>query len=148
MAEHAQQYAGLEEPCPVCGRTSGDHTLREWAVCVGRPTLDLPYEDVAPDLAEAAAENLRRSFGIDGDVLIADHVVARALTLDGRSGPVRVTFPAVLNEFQVGVAGKSPVPIAKVLFVGSGESVRGYGRLLRDTSNGAVNAAARAGRHG
>jgi len=140
MRDHA---SGLDQPCPACGRTSGDHTVREWAACLGRQTLVLPYEEVPRDLAAAAAENLRRSFGIDGDVIVADHVVVRAVTLDGATGPVRLRLPALLHEFQVGIAGQAPTVVAKVLFAGNGQTVRGYGRLVRDSANGAVNAAER-----
>lgn len=141
MAEPA--VSGLEEPCPVCDRTSGDHTVREWAACLGQQTTNLPFEETPPDIAGAAAENLRRSFDIDGDITIADHVVVKALTLDGATGPVRVRLPAVLHEFQVGIAGQPPSVVAKVLFVGDNHTVRGFGRLIRDTANGAVNAAER-----
>jgi hypothetical protein len=134
----------LNEPCGACTRPVGDHTVRERLACSGHLTTDLPYEDVAPDLAAAATENIRASFGSDGDVIVADHIVARALTFDGHAGPVRLVYPGVLHEFAVGVPGQPPAVVAKVLFMGSEESVRAYGRLLRDTSNGAVNAAGRA----
>lgn len=135
--------SGLDRPCSVCGRTSGDHTLREWAECMGTTTTDLPYEQTARDLADLAGENLRRSFGIGGDVVVADHVVVKALTLDGANGPLRVRLPAVLHEFQVGTPGHPPSAVAKILFTGTADSIRGYGRLVRDSANGAVNAAQR-----
>lgn len=134
---------GLDAPCPVCGQVSGDHTLREWTTCLGRTTTDLAFEEIPSDTAAAAAEHLRRSFGIDGDVVIADHVVVKALTLDGCTGPVRVRLPALLHEFAVGIGGRPPVTVAKVLYVGGEDAIRAYGRLVRDSSNGAVNAAGR-----
>lgn len=134
---------GLDAPCPACGRTSGDHTVREWVDCLGAQTTDLPFEETPPDIAAGAGEHLRRSFGVDRDIIVADHVVVRALTLDGASGPLQVRLPALLHEFQVGVAGQPPTPVAKVLFTGNGQSIRGYGRLVRDSANGAANAAER-----
>lgn len=134
---------GYESPCPACGRTSGDHTLREWGACLGTPTTDLPFEATPDDLAGAAAERLRRIFGIEGDVIVADHVVVRALTLGGSNGPLSVYLPALLHEFQVGIPGQPPATVAQVLFTGDVRSIRGYGRLVRDSANGAVNAAER-----
>lgn len=136
--------AGLDQPCPVCGQISGDHTVREWAACLGTPTTNLPFQEVPQDaVAAAAGENIRRSFDIDSDIVIADHVVVKALTLSGASGPIQVHLPALLHEFQVGVPGRPPVEVAKVLFTGDTQSVRGFGRLVRDSANGAANAAER-----
>jgi hypothetical protein len=136
----------LEEPCPTCGRTSGDHTLREWSVCIGETTTDVPFATMDPDdaVTEAAGEAIRRSFNLPDDYVIADHVVAKALTLDGATGPVKIRLPALLHEFQVGRAGAPPVGVAKVLYAGGSVDVmRQYGRLIRDTANGAANAAER-----
>lgn len=142
MSDHSI-VRGLDDPCPTCQRASGDHTLREWATCIGTQTTDLPFEPVPDDLADAATENMRRSFDIPGDVIVADHVVIRALTLDCSSGPIRMRLPAVLHEFQVAIPGQPPTVVAKVLFAGNDQTVRGYGRLIRDSANGAVNAAGR-----
>lgn len=136
--------AGLDGPCGTCSRPAGDHTLREWATCIGEVTTDLPYEPTAPDAAELAAANIREQFQLDEDLLVADHVVARAITLDGATGSVRLTFPGVLHEFQMGIAGSPPATVVKVLYLGDVAAMRGYGRLLRDTANGAANAAERA----
>lgn len=138
---------GLDQPCATCERPVGDHTLREWSTCVGTTTTDLPFEAMPDDaVARAAGDAIRRSFGIDDDIIVADHVVAKALVLDGQApGGLVVRFPAVLHEFQVGRAGAPPVEVAKVLYAGgSADVVRAFGRLIRDTSNGAANAAERA----
>lgn len=134
---------GLDEACSRCERPCGDHTLREWSVCIGKATTDLPFEETPPDIAAAAAAAVRERFQLEDGLAIADHVVVKALTLGGRSGPVRVRFPALLHEFQIGVPGSPPATVAKVMFLGSDETVRGYGRLVRDSANGACNAAAR-----
>lgn len=34
---------GLDEACGTCGKRSGDHTLDEWAVCLGTPTTNLSF---------------------------------------------------------------------------------------------------------
>lgn len=133
---------GLEEPCPACGRTSGDHTLREWSECVGTVTTDLPYEETPADAAAVTAAAIRERFGLDPDLIVSDHAVVRAATLDGASGLVRVRVPIVLFEFQIGVPG-GPDTVAKVAYLaGSGPGIRTFGKLVRDTANGAANAAA------
>lgn len=51
----------------------------------------------------------------------------------------------MLHEFQIGRGGAAPIGVAKVLYAGGSTDVmRAYGRLIRDTSNGAANAAERA----
>ncbi len=135
---------GLDEPCGACGRPAGDHTLREWSDCIGTVTTDLPYEATPTDLASAAAAAVRERFQLDPDLIVADHIVARAVTFDGNVGPVKIKFPGLLHEFQIGIAGQPPVTVAKVAFIGDIASLRGYGRLIRDTANGAANAAERA----
>lgn len=132
---------GLDQPCSVCERPSGDHTLREWAACIGTVTTDLPYEQTPPDAAAVVAEKVRQQFNLDEDLIVADHVVIRAATLDGASGQVRVRIPALIHEFQVGVSGQPPVTVAKVVYVADTDGMRAYGRLARDTANGAANAA-------
>lgn len=133
--------SGLDQPCGACGRPSGDHTLREWAACVGTTTTDLPYEALPSDMAKAAADAVRERFQIEPGVIVADNVVVRAATLDGSTGPVGIRLPVLLHDFQIGVAGSPPVPIATVAFIGDVDSVRGYGRLVRDSANAAVKAA-------
>ncbi len=136
---------GLNEACGACGRPAGDHTLREWNACIGTVTTDLPFEVAADDTAALAAASIRERFQLDPDLIVADHVVMRAVTLAGNSGPVRVCFPGLLHEFQIGVGGQALVTVAKVAFLGDVASMRGYGRLVRDSANGAANAAERAG---
>jgi hypothetical protein len=134
---------GLDAPCATCDRPMGDHTLREWSECMGTMTTDLPFEQVPDDLAGNAAAAVREQFGLDPNVIVADHVVVKAATLDGHGGAVRVRLPALLHEFQVGIAGRPPVEVAKVAFIGGVDSMRAYGRLTRDSANGAANAAER-----
>ncbi len=117
--------------------------MREWNVCVGEVTTDLPFEATPPDMAAAASANVREQFGLGSDLIIADHAVIRAITLQGSSGAVRVCVPGLLHEFQFGVPGQPPLPVAKVAFIGDVASMRGYGRLARDSANGAANAAER-----
>lgn len=136
---------GLDEPCGTCGRVSGDHTLREWAQCLGTVTTDLPFEETPPDLATAAAAAVRRQFDLDEDLIIADHVVVKAITLAGDSGTVQIAIPGLLHEFQIGLPGRPPATVAKIAFLGDEHAIRGYGRLVRDSANGAANAAARQG---
>jgi hypothetical protein len=130
---------GLGQQCAVCQRVVGDHTLREWFACMGTVTTDLPYEGLPADLAEAAAASLRERFRLDDDMLVADHVNLTAFTLRD-DGPLQIMLPAVLHEFQIGSPDSPPHTVAKVAFIGDVRSVRGYGRLVRDTSNGAANA--------
>jgi hypothetical protein len=136
---------GLDEACSTCDRPVGDHTLREWNVCMGTLTTDLPFEKTPPDMARAASEAVRAQFNLDDDLVIADHVVVKAVTLAGevRGAAINVRLPALLHEFQIGLPGQPPGTLARVLFVGPADSVRGYGRLVRDSANGAVNAAER-----
>jgi hypothetical protein len=131
---------GLEKPCPTCGRPSGDHTLREWAACLGTPSQDMPYEATDPAAAELATAALRERWSLEDDLIVADHCVVRALTFDGASGVVGIKMPALVHEFAVGVAGQPPQEVAKVLYFGDTEAIRGYGRLVRDSANAAANA--------
>lgn len=135
---------GLDTPCPACGRVSGDHTLREWSVCLGETTTYLPFEETPADMAIAASAAVRERFQLDEDIVVADHIIVRALTLTGGSGPLTVRLPAVLHEFQVGVSGQSPTTVAKIAYIGDVPTMRAYGRLVRDSANGAANAAERA----
>lgn len=105
--------------------------------------MNLPFQQTPPDMAAAAAAAVRGQFQLDEDLVVADHVVVRAITLAGSSGLVRVRLPALVHEFQIGVSGQPPEPVAKVAFIGSVDGVRGYGRLVRDSANGAANAAER-----
>lgn len=107
---------------------------------MGAVAFSLPAEPVPDDLKEAASAALRKQFDLDDDLLIADHVVVKSATLAGSSGALEVQLPVLLHEFQLGHPGHPPIEIAKVLFLGNVETMRGYGRLVRDCANGAVNA--------
>lgn len=134
---------GLDKPCGTCRRVSGDHTLREWAVCMGEVTTDLPYEEGPADAAKVVADSMRERFGLDPKLIIADHFIARAAVLEGSSGAIGVKVPTLLHEFQMGVAGQAPVTVAEIAYIGDPAAMRQYGKLLRDTANGAANAAER-----
>jgi hypothetical protein len=141
-----QLVSGLDARCPACDRVSGDHTLREWAVCLGTTTTDLPYEptpaDTAADANDAMTAQLREQLGVPDGWLIADNIIVKALVLDAGSGPVGVKIPLVLHEFSVaGPAGLTDV--ATIAFIGPPAVVRKYGRLVKDSANGAANAAER-----
>lgn len=102
----------------------------------------MPYEEVPEDAATVANASLRERFQLDPDVIVADHVIVRAATLNGHTGSVAVRLPVVLHEFQVGVPGRAPVEVAKVAYVaGTAKTIRDYGRLVRDSANGAANRA-------
>lgn len=131
--------SNLDAPCPICGRKTGDHTMREWSECIGGMSHDLPYEPLAADLDA----RFREQFGIPEDTVIADNVVVRAATIDGATGNIAVVMPVVFTDFQIAQPGKPPATVAKVAFIGNDASVRGYGRLVKDSANGAVNAAVR-----
>ncbi len=82
--------------------------------------------------------------GVTSDPNDPRHVVVRAVTLAGASGQLQVRVPGLLHEFAIGVPGQPPAPVAKVAYIGDLASMRGYGRLVRDSANGAANAAERA----
>lgn len=136
---------GLDDRCTVCGEVVGEHTLRQFNVCTGEKAWELPADVVPDDIAKLANERLREQFRLEGDWLVADTVSVKALVLSGGAVGLRVNVPAVLHEFQMGVAGRPPGTVAKVLFIGGTEDVmRSYGRLVRDSANQACNAAKRA----
>lgn len=138
----ANPVHGLDQACSVCGRVSGEHTLREWAACIGATTVDLGYEPVPEDAARIANERLRENFDLPADWLIADNIIAKAVVMSGSAGAVGYEMPLVVHEFSV-AAGGGMVPVATVAYIGPPETLRKYGRLLRDTANGAANAAER-----
>lgn len=138
------ELGNLDAACPVCGVRAGSHTLDQQAVCLGTLTRDETYRD-APDGLVA---------NVPAGTAMADHVEVKALVVhadggvpavsfDPRAGQIRVDVPAVFLEFGTSASGEVR-PVARVLFVGTEDGVRGFGRLLRDTSNGAANAAKRA----
>lgn len=131
---------GLDDACPVCQRPAGDHTLREWAACMGESTT-LPFEPIPSDSAAAANAAMKERFGLDEDVIVADNVIVRAATLDFSTGVVNGQLPALIHEFQTSGAGGPPAELAKVVFVAPTDGMRGYGRLVRDSANAAAKRA-------
>lgn len=127
---------GLEDPCATCGRTSGDHTMREWAACMEKTDTD---EFGARD--EEAGEAIRRKFGIAPETLIADHVLIEAAQLDGHAGQVGVKVPAIRHTFAIGgIDGATSV--AQVLYLAEPVGMRNYGAMVQKAASTAVRAAA------
>jgi hypothetical protein len=129
--------SNLDAPCGKCGDRLGDHTLDKLQVCTGSgPDHYLPFEEVDPVL-----EDFRKRFSIeDPDLLIADNAVVKAGLIDGQIGGVAgFKLPVVIHEFAIGRVGQQPLDVARVMFLGDAESIRGYGRLVRDNSNAAAN---------
>lgn len=117
----------LDDPCPDCDRPIGGHTVEEWFAHMTKPGEDLRYED-----------NPTGPVYRDGDQTtpLADHLTCSALVLEGGpNGPM----PAVKFEFSTRSGGKL-VPVGSVVFIGSEVVIRKIGKLVRDTSNGAINA--------
>lgn len=133
---------GLDDACPACNEVCGDHTLRQWSACMGTLAHTTPYQPQEPDVAALADRTMRERFGLEEDWLVADNVILRAATLDAESGVLGVRVPALIHEFSSSNPDPSqPRTVAKVVFIGSLDSMRGYGRLARDSANGAANAA-------
>lgn len=133
---------GLDDACPACDLVCGDHTLRQWAACMGTLATRLPYAPQTADVADLANRTMQERFGLEEDWLVADNVILRAATLEADSGPLGVRMPALIHEFSSSHPDPlQPRPLAKVVFTGSLETMRGYGRLARNSANGAANAA-------
>lgn len=135
---------GRDEACPACGRRVGEHTLDEWDACLGATTLDQEFGPAGS--ADAVTEAIRERFGLDGEPLIADHVIVEAAILDGQfnsaiKGPT-VKIPTLIHNFALGVDG-SAEPVARVLYMADVEGMRRYGALVGDAAIGAAKAAAR-----
>lgn len=125
---------GMEDICSACGREVGEHTMREFSACTDSRRHVIEYGD--------ASQALRDRFNLPDDVLPADHVVAKATVLSGDAGPLKIAAPGLLLEFASSGTGRVE-PVVKVLFFGDSQTMRAMGRLLRDTANGAANAADR-----
>ncbi len=135
----AGPIGGLDEPCAACGRICGEHSVREWSACIATPQTDLPYESLPGDIPAF----LRRRFGLDESTLVADTVIAKAVSLEGIGAGLPIATPGLLHEFAIGQPNSSPIPVAKILFLAPPDSMRSYGRLIRDSANGAANAGGR-----
>ena len=119
-----------------CGRIAGDHTMREWAECLGTPATDLPYEPVPDGPVNIPLESPGR--------VMADNVVARSAVIDASTGPVEVRVPVLLLTFGQNAPGEPPRIVAEVALVaGDSDGMRRFGKLFRDTANGAANAVGR-----
>lgn len=134
---------GLDTDCGTCGRRAGDHTLDEWAKCMGTVTTDLPYED-NPHEVRFAGDQLREQLGLEQGTIVADHVVVKAAYYEGLNGVATVRMPMLIHEFAMGRPGAPPAPVGKAVFLADSEGMRKYGQLVRDSANGAINAARRA----
>lgn len=134
---------GLDDPCLTCERPSGDHTLREWAKCMGEQNFEMPMEAPREDAVAITNRELQKRFQLDPDTIVADNVFVYAATLTGGSGPLTFKVPALIHDFQTSAAGE-PVTVAKIVFVHDNpDGMRAYGRLARDSANGAANAVER-----
>lgn len=148
MSNSDRMVGGLDDLCPACHRILGDHTMREWSACLGVDSVNLPYKEIPEDMAEVVAARIREQFRLADGWLIADTVTVKAVVLDGEAGGVNVRTSALLHEFSIGAPDRPPLPVATLLFVGSPEGVKRYGVLVRDSANGAANAAGRGGPQG
>lgn len=131
---------GLDEPCGLddCGKVVGDHTMREWAEHVDRLDHDLPYEEIPGGPIHLS--------DTDGSPLpVADNVTARASVMTAKSGPLDVFVPVLILEFAIGHPVNGPQPVGRIGVLGPPDVMRRIGKLLRDSANGAANAAERAG---
>ena len=99
--------------------------------------MDLPYENV-PDGPIPLT--------INGEEMAwADHVHCRAALVEGCSfgSNIRMSLPTVIFTFEIGNPRGPAIPITEVAFVGTPEGLRRLGKVVRDTCNGAANAAER-----
>lgn len=130
--------SGLDDTCGACRRRVGDHTMDEYDACLRSTTTDLAYEEV-PDGPIPLY--------VDGNPLKwADHLYARSAVVGGQSlgANLKLVMPTVIFNFQFGNTKGQNIDVAEVAFVGSPETLRKLGKVLRDTCNGAANAAERA----
>ena len=129
---------GLDEPCDNHdGKLYGDHTLREFQDCVSAGDYTVPYEDTPDDLQAL----LHARFGGLEGYTIADTFTSRSAVLDAGAGPLRMKVPALLLEFCTGHPSAGPTIVAQVAFLAPPEIMRTMGKVIRDSANGAANAA-------
>jgi hypothetical protein len=108
----------------------GDHTLREYRVC------DRPYMPAEED----PSLKVREQFGFDADQAIADHVDVKAGHIATQVG----NFPVLMFDFGISISGVVQKAARVVYTAGDAQSMRQFGRLMRDSANGAANRAERA----
>ena len=126
----------LDAACPTCSDRVGGHTLDRFNECFSTPSLDLAYEEVPGGPIPLLVAGTETHW--------ADHLHARAAVVGGGAGSqLRVAMPAVIFTFEIGNPSGLPRPVTEVAFVGPPETVRTLGKVLRDTCNGAANAAER-----
>lgn len=120
---------GLEDKCPHCGRTVGDHTMRDWSECMGKLTRNEPHQDVP----------LGAKFGLDPDTHFADSVWVKAAVLDTASGPLRTKVPVLVFEFATS-EGATPEPksVAKVAYASSPEGLVQLVQLVEQSATRAL----------
>lgn len=131
----------MEQPCYVCTRPTGDHTLREWATCAQQPHTHAPYQDAPQDnVAAFGGERLQEALATGAGPMVADGVVVKAIAIDTPIGRIG----AVVHDFTRGVPtpGHPDEPVCSVMYLGGdAEGLRRYGTLVRDCANGAAKAA-------
>lgn len=71
-------------------------------------------------------------------MLVADTIVVKAVWLEGGAGGLPIGSPGLIHEFSIGQPNASPIPVVKILFLAPPDSMRSYGRLIRDSANGAA----------
>lgn len=105
---------------------------------MGTATTDLRYEPIPAD-----ARLIAERFGLPDGTLVVDNVVAKSAVAQADVGAFgqSLLLPLVLHEFS-----RSPnvgKVLARIAYIGDADVLRQYGRLVRDTANGAANAAER-----
>lgn len=128
----------LAEACTICtdGKPIGEHTLAEWwDERHSAPHTDLDYEE-NPD---------GKPVDVPVEMLVADTIVARAgVQRYDLAGGAKAIFPVLIFDFALGRMGQAPEHVVTVGLLGTSEIMRKVGKVLRDTANGAANAAERA----
>lgn len=128
---------GLDDSCTKCGRRVGDHTMDQYNSCSGKPALHLPYERVPDGPIHLTIDGAETAW--------ADHVHCRSAVVQGESlgANLRVKLPTVIFTFEIGNPHGPPLPVAEVAFVSPPDVIRTLGKVIRDSCNGAANAAER-----
>lgn len=129
---------GLNAPCLSCARRTGDHTLDDWARCLGTPSHDLAFEVTPDDVAELIKG---RFSGLD-DHAVADCLAVRAATLEGETGALGVHMPVVLFEFSLALS-TGPEVTSRVALIGTPDVIRKMGALMNEAAHAAAERAER-----